>query len=38
MMAMSVAAEISASTLIQFWNKQVNPAAWISTFVAFLLP
>ncbi|BDD63609.1 hypothetical protein MPDQ_004261 [Monascus purpureus] len=37
-MTISVPAELSAAaTVIQFWNKSINPAVWISVFLVFIV-
>ena len=37
-MSITVPAEISAAaTVIQFWNKSVNPAVWITVFLVFIV-
>ncbi|KAK1637973.1 amino acid permease [Colletotrichum phormii] len=37
-MSISVPAEISAAaTLIQFWNRSVNPGVWITIFLVFII-
>lgn len=37
-MAITVPAEISAAaTVIQFWNKAINPGVWITVFLVVIV-